>query len=431
VVLAVLATGAALFAVARSQPDRRVPLAAAGAFLIFSTTWHDYDALAANCELFLLLPQVLAAWLLLRGPPEELLPRACARHLAVGVLVGLSALCKYQGVTFLGASLLWLLVGPRMGWARLVLLAGLQVGGALLPALGFLAAAAAWGSLGDTVGWFRFNFSYLGAGLSGAQALVRGLRRLALVGSMALPVYLAGLFGAAQVLRRWGRGPAAARQPHELFVLAWLLTSAVAVAAGGRFFGHYFHLLLPALCLLAAPLLLRTWDKSRAARVALVVATAGPTLLFLALATVARPLAARLDHADPDYQAVAARIAALSTPDERLFVWGNSPQLYVLARRSMGTRFSFCNYMTGESPGTATETGAKAAEPNSFAPSWTMLLDDLEQRRPALVVDAAAAGWDGYEKFPLRRYPRFLAYLRAHYRPVAKVDEAVIYRRFP
>jgi len=40
-----------------------------------------------------------------------------------------------------------------------------------------------------------------------------------------------------------------------------------------------------------------------------------------------------------------------------------------------------------------------------------MLFADLERRRPALLVDAAAAGWNGYDKFPLARYPRLRAAL--------------------
>ena len=126
---------------------------------------------------------------------------------------------------------------------------------------------------------------------------------------------------------------------------------------------------------------------------------------------------------------VAERIVALSTPAEPLFVWGNSPQLYVLAGRPLGSRFTFCNYMTGESPGTPTETGARDAGQTSLAIAWDMLFADLETRRPALFVDAAAAGWDGYDKFPLARYPRLAAYVAAHYAKVEQIRGVVIYRR--
>src|SRR3569623_881372 len=66
VLVAELMTARFLRAAARGARDGEGAaegLAAAALFLIFSTTWHDYDALAANCELFLLAPQAAAAWL--------------------------------------------------------------------------------------------------------------------------------------------------------------------------------------------------------------------------------------------------------------------------------------------------------------------------------------------------------------------------------
>ena len=145
--------------------------------------------------------------------------------------------------------------------------------------------------------------------------------------------------------------------------------------------------------------------------------------------TSIRPSAAKLDEGEPPYDVVAARIDRLTAAGERIFVWGNSPQLYVLARRPMGARFSSCNFVTGESPGTPTETGGRNADANQDPARWEMLFGDLERRRPALFVDAAAAGWDGYGKYPLARYPRMRAYVDAHYRPVDEPAGVVLYRR--
>jgi hypothetical protein len=213
--------------------------------------------------------------------------------------------------------------------------------------------------------------------------------------------------------------------------LLWLVTSAVALSAGGRFFGHYFHLILPPLCLLAAPRFVRLWQAGRARRIALGALCALPALSFFALGTLARPLAARLDEREPPYAELAARIDHLTAADERIFVWGNSPQLYVLSRRPMGARFSSANFVTGESPGTPTETGARNADLNQDPVRWQMLFDDLERRRPALLVDAAAAGWDGYGKYPLARYPGLRDYVDRRYRPVEVDGGVVLYRRLP
>jgi len=143
VVLAVLLTAGLLLAIRRSEGAACRPgeaTVAAGLFLVFSTTWHDYDALAANCELFLLLPQALAAWLLLRdlrAPARG--ARGWALHLTVGALIGTSALLKYQGLTFLGASIgmlvWWTAVGRASRASRwwAASRAACQVAGAAAP----------------------------------------------------------------------------------------------------------------------------------------------------------------------------------------------------------------------------------------------------------------------------------------------------------
>jgi hypothetical protein len=451
VILAVLLTAGFLFAIKRREASgggEGPALAAAGLFLVFSTTWHDYDALAANCELFLLAPQAAAAWLLLRTPLPNPLPAQRGEgigkgiggigvHLAVGVLIGVSALFKYQGLTFLGASigmLIWWAILGRATWSWAAARVVCQLVGALLPPALYLWWCKAAGNDAAALYWFKFNFAYVGAGLTGFAAIGRGLRRTLMIGGVALVPYglgiaaaVAAASGVVRVIRR--RSDAAAPPPAVVLGLLWLATSAIAVASGGRFFGHYFHLILAPLCLLAAPAFHRLWMRGWSLRAPLAFWCALPALTFFGMATVGRPVAANLDEREPGYQDVAARIADLTTPDERIFVWGNSPQLYILARRPMGARFSFCNYMTGESPGTPTETGQRNADANQLPAAWEMLFADLERRRPALFVDAAAASWDGYGKYPLARYPRLRAYVDQHYRPVEVSAGVVMYRR--
>ena len=302
VLLAVLATGALLWKLAagpgRGQGDAW-PLGAvtAGLFLVFSTTWHDYDALAANCELFLLLPQTAAALLLLRSLPRApaqaappwSLPGFLIAQWATGALIGLSALCKYQGLTFLGVSaglLAWAAAGGRLRWLQAGLALLIQTLAAAVPPAAYLAVCAGQGNARDAVDWFLFNFSYVGAGLSGLAALQRAVWRLSLIGGAAGVVYALGIWGAVRVLgqlrrvlgQRSGLGHPGAVPPddREVLALLWLGTSAVAVAAGGRFFGHYFHLLLPPLSVLAAPWFLTLWQRGPALRATLVTLTAVP-----------------------------------------------------------------------------------------------------------------------------------------------------------
>ena len=302
-----------------------------------------------------------------------------------------------------------------------------QLAGALVPpALYLLVVPRPPATPTAAIYWFRFNFSYVGAGLTGSAAIARGLRRTALIGGVGAGALRAGRSRRRapprprcvrvirrRLARRARQSMPRCRRPRWCWALLWLATSAVAV--DGR------RALLRALLSPGPARRCACWPRRAFAgcgaragrrRAPLLVLCALPALFFFGLATVGRPLAAALDEREPRYDEVAARIAELTAADERIFVWGNSPQLYVLARRPMGARFSFCNYMTGESPGTPTETGAaRTPTPTSCRPRWEMLFADLERRRPALFVDAAAAGWDGYGKYPLARYPRLRAYV--------------------
>ena len=126
--------------------------------------------------------------------------RGWRRHLAVGALIGTSALFKYQGLTFLGASIGMLgLVGDRSGarrWSWAATPAALPPGRRAGPARALPARGArAAGNAAAAIYWFKFNFSYVGAGLTGLAAVARGLRRTSLIGGVALVPYALGLGG--------------------------------------------------------------------------------------------------------------------------------------------------------------------------------------------------------------------------------------------
>ena len=90
----------------------------------------------------------------------------------------------------------------------------------------------------------------------------------------------------------------------------------------------------------------------------------------------------------------------------------------------------FCNYLTGLSPATPSESDP-AIDPaaDAVAEAWPLLLADLERRRPTLVLDTAPAGIKAYGKFPIARYPLLASYLQAHYRLQEDVAGVLLYRR--
>src|SRR5258708_22201541 len=128
---------------------------------------------------------------------------------------------------------------------------------ALATALGVLLPVAlvalyfrSHGALSDAYLWgIAFNRSYIGEGPGIAWALQRLAAQLAGVVLPAAVLWLAGIAALAGLARRKPQDDVLAARA---FLVLWTVLSLAAVAAGSRFFGHYFLQAEVPLSLLAA-----------------------------------------------------------------------------------------------------------------------------------------------------------------------------------
>jgi hypothetical protein len=200
----VFATGLLLARIVRRHwagTDPQAPAAAALLWIVFTTTLADVDALAANCELFMMLPLVGAVAVFCDA-------RRLAGHALAGALVGIACLFKYQ--------------------------AGVQ--------LAVFGIAIACDGSGRTAARRLAAVFALGVGFAAPLAVSAAV--------------LYGLGASAIVAGR--------RDPFVRLMTGWVIASAIAVCVGGRFFGHYFHQLTAPLAILAAPATVRLWHRRRA-----------------------------------------------------------------------------------------------------------------------------------------------------------------------
>ncbi len=195
----------------------------------------------------------------------------------------------------------------------------------------------------------------------------------------------------------------------------------VAVCAGGRFFGNYYLMLLPPLSVLAGSV--RVPRRFIAAAGTLAAVSVIAAAFWFAL----RP-ALRLE--DDRYRDVGAWLRDHSAERDRVFVWGDSAQVYVYAHRVMGTRFAFVNYHTGKIWGTGADEAGAPVRPDLVVPrAWDELEEDFERAPPAYLVDAAAGRLHGFDGHALGMYPAMSRIVAADYRLAASVDGVPIYQR--
>lgn len=376
-----LLTAAALAAIARRRWGPRSGAAAGVGFLLLSTALAPEDTQAATFEVFM-LPWTAAAFL-------------CAqrgRWAAAGLAVAGAALTKQTG----GAVLLpvaWLLWRSGTGRGRRALRLALGVTAPI--------AAAAW-----ALGAHRFLFwtvtgsgSYASAGGAWATVAARALGNagilLAAGAGLAVPV------GCLLLRKRFG--------DPDLWV--WLGASAIAVATGFQFFGHYYLQLLPPLVLLGTGALRALSRLRRPAAAWTALAACG----FLAWGLAAPRT--ELDHAER----VAAAIDARTASGESVLVWGMHPEDYWLADRTPAGRHLTAGFLTNFSGGRG---GARVGEAYAVPGAWSAFRTDMRRRPPALIVDDSRGAPYGPDRVPDLR-----ALLAVGYHRVATVDGAVLYRR--
>lgn len=380
-VAAQLLTAVLLAGIARRRWGDGAGRTAGVLHLLVSVGLNPEDAQAATFEVFMLPCTAAAMW--------------CAdrrRWGAAGAAVACAFLVKQTG----GAALVpvaWLLW--QSGAARRdVLRLGV---GLCAPVLAAAAVTNPAGFLFWTVTGSGAYASFAGSEL---HVLLRGLANTAL-----LAAACAGIVPpVVRVLRIARTGST------DLWL--WLASSAGAVLVGFHFFGHYYLQLTPCIALVGTAALQilpreRTWTA--------VTASAGVCALFLAWGMLApRP---ELAHAER----IADEVRARTSPGERVLMWGIHPETYWLADRAPASRYLTAGLLTNYSGG---RNGPQVGEKYAVDGAWPVFREELRRHPPALVVDDSRGKPYGSDRVPSLR--RILA---AGYRPVLRVEGAVVYAR--
>jgi hypothetical protein len=136
---------------------------------------------------------------------------------------------------------------------------------------------------------------------------------------------------------------------------------------------------------------------------------------------------------DPVFARVGERLRADPCATRgSLFVWGYAPVFYYHARLPAASRFvvlaqaRLTGYISGN---LASVRGEQVVEGVAEPRHWDWLMEDLDARRAAFILDTAPAGIFRWNRYPMREYPRLQGYVDREFEQVDVIDGVRIYRR--
>lgn len=253
--------------------DRRTGLFAAAMFSIFSTTYVTGHVQSLSTDLLMALPYTAAAYWMSRALSPKNRKVAAWFAAAGGVLAGLAFQINPKGLLDLVFFAIVLIAARR--WNRIARDQAASQPADFNSSLGIFASAAAGFVAGtlpfflyiSATGAFRSYWAYVwdwgsryGSYYGPSRIVLTALTRTADYLTLNNTLLIGLAFVVTAVVRRY-RGdtkeaPAAGfketrSHQSDITLLIWLAVSYAGVMIGGRFFGHYFIQILPALCLIS------------------------------------------------------------------------------------------------------------------------------------------------------------------------------------
>ena len=488
-----IAVSATLYVFGRRFYGERIGRIAAAMFAVFSTIYATGHVQGLNTDFLMVLPHTAAAYWLLCSRDDvfgrRTTPRQRARlAVAGGACVGVAMQINPKGVfVFLFFALLLLLIHfckwgggarPRRLWVLSVV--GFVAG--TLPIIIYLAATHTlkfywlyvwdWGGryaryypalqmietgVGQTVNYFLLNNTLLITLLFVATTVCRRMKRNAAVGAQAADA---------------GDCVTDAAFRADVALLLWFAVSFLGMSVGGRFYGHYFFQVLPALCLIGGRGLNGILAAFKAKRhrwprflLALLVVGFAVTLVRFHTRTVLlaaawlrgtpnqaadewfhgrlkdeeRQVAAVVRNLDMEPAEAARQLGAEAMrrggprerppqgPSDYLFVWGYRPEVYYWSGLLPASKYLSTQPLTGV-PGDAHYHSVHyhtVLDERDTAAARRELAEELARVQPEYIIDEL-----GFfnNNLAMPRYAEFDEVL-SRYKRLGTVKRFIVYRR--
>jgi len=339
------ATIVLIFLVGRQLVNSTVGLAAAMSYAVLSVS-PGVLGFAGHATHFVLLP-VLGGTLLLLTTTDR---QATGRLFASGLLFGTSLLMKQPGALFALFGAIYLVsrgIHHRFPLKTVLLQSLIFFGGVILP-FGITCLILSRSGVFDrfwfwTIDYAR-HYARLVSSSQASQLFFYSAREVIAVG---WPIWI--LAGIGLIAGLWEQRTRA----NTVFLLGFLLFSALALCAGFYFRLHYFILVLPAISLLAGMAVSRLADLSADRSIAvrfITISIVGTALAWPILAErkfffEASPAdASRMIYPESPFAEsikIAEYLREQTSPSDTIAVLGSEPQIYFYSDRHSATGYIY------------------------------------------------------------------------------------------
>lgn len=395
-------------------------------YCVLSVCFPTKSTLGATPVNMMNLPSVVACffYLLSIKKQQKLL------FFLAGVFVAFASLFKHQGgillMTFFGhlfflylrkektlgnviRSLMVICLGFFSPWFIL---------GAIYFRMDYLAEFLEWN--------FINNIKYIESGLSFYSKLIRFLQ--------AVSTFFLSIFPAAFGCYYFIKEKSDDDKSLAYFLLIWALTVFLAVCVGGRFLNQYFVQLFPVYIFTGVLGLFKFFQSKRVnsffKKTGFIILILFPTIwsVFHWIGHFARVYEVR----SPMVEGLSGYVKAISSKQDKIFVWGYFPYVYYLSQREPGTRFIICEYLVPF--WTKIFQNEKEFKANELSPWYQknhlLLLKDLEKNKPRFIIDTSTSDtFPQWHMYQFEKFPDLNLYISKNYVKQGEYRGVSIYER--
>jgi len=403
---------AGLYVIARELFDRNTGLIAALFYGVFQP-WWTWKTLAFDSEMLMNLPIILAWAIAFRRSSSRLR----SELFVAGALLGVAFMFKQPAaIAAVPLGIYLLLPSYRVSRSLTRINSIIQ---ATTLTLGFFAALGLVSIVLWKQGIVHDAFYWTIADHDVPHVFwQKGIVNTLIFLGTCLPLLFGAIMACRDKSEIW-----TGKMAERTALLGLLAASAIGAAAGARFYPHYYVQLIPPLALLAASYYARLW--SRTIQPPHWLLRPRVTYAWLALTIIVFSIKHWTGLAPRRVPSEAGRyLFTHSDPADRIFVWGQSPEIYLDAHRRPACRyittFPLTGYVFGGPiPGFDTRS-------RIFPGAWSTLEQDFARHPPTYIVDVQPDPKSA--QYPVKNFPILAKLLAERYQPVAHTAEGVIYR---